>query len=521
MLKKIYTILLFLFFSYGLSAAANISTIEVARGEKWWGVFIGSGEMMPFSKPFAKVDVSAWHKGGIKVPFLISSTGRYIFSKEPFSIEFTGDSFIIESDFEKVSVEKGGRTLREAYLVCCHKNFPPDGKIPSPELFVSPIYDMQSELGWGADADAVLGYAEKILASGYPAGTVVIPPGWQSSIGSYMPSQTLYRDFLELVRQLHEKGFKVMLTVTPFVSGDGHIFRTHINDNYFVKGNNDRFIMVEWEGGISACYDITNSDVYNMIRSRLNSLHDDYKVDGFLFDCRDAMPDIRESKISSVKDFMNNWSRLSEGFDFCQYTMSGGNGFAPYIHNLRIRGKLDADFLKHSSAAVVTAGMLGYPFSTVSADILSQSELSEINPVLLVRYVQLAAALPIMNIPFAPWRIDDGKVQNNFREAVNIRQRMGSYIGELVQELSRTAEPIVRHMEYVFPRNGFSDCDDQFMVGNKYLVAPLFDDNNTRTVRFPRGIWTDGSGKRYRGPVVVQVSSPDGGILVFESENKK
>lgn len=37
---------------------------------------------------------------------------------------------------------------------------------------------------------------------------------------------------------------------------------------------------------------------------------------------------------------------------------------------------------------------------------------------------------------------------------------------------AKTGEPIIRHMEYAFPHQGFVDCRDQFMLGDKYLVAP-------------------------------------------------
>lgn len=41
------------------------------------------------------------------------------------------------------------------------------------------------------------------------------PAGWQSTIGSFTPNLEMYGDFAALVRELHDKGFRLMLTVTP------------------------------------------------------------------------------------------------------------------------------------------------------------------------------------------------------------------------------------------------------------------------------------------------------------------
>ena len=118
---------------------------------------------------------------------MVSNRGRYVWSAEPFSITYTGDSFLIESSAGEVKAVSAGRTLREAYLVCCHKNFPPGGNAPSPELMTAPVYDPFLELGFEATETALCDYADQILKAGYPAGTLVVPAGWQSSIGSNEP----------------------------------------------------------------------------------------------------------------------------------------------------------------------------------------------------------------------------------------------------------------------------------------------------------------------------------------------
>ena len=289
-----FVLLLLLCCSVQLFGADVTSRIELLKGEKWWGVFIAGGRTMPFDAPFERVDIA--QSRSQMTPLLVSSRGRYIWSPEPFSITFTGDSFVIESPLGEIKAVSAGRTLREAYLVCCHRNFPPEGDNPSPELTTAPIYDPYLELGFEATGEQLSEYADRILQSGYPAGTLVVPAGWQSSIGSYKPGKHVAEDFGAWVKSLHAKGFRVMLTITPFVSGDGSIFRHYREEGVFVSRPDSSVVMAEWTGGYSAFYDVTRPEVMTLLQEHLAQLRNQYGVDGFLFDCAGALPYLQFAK---------------------------------------------------------------------------------------------------------------------------------------------------------------------------------------------------------------------------------
>ena len=166
----------------------------------------------------------------------------------------------------------------------------------------------------------------------------------------------------------------------------------------------------------------------------------------------------------------------------------------------------------------MSANLLGYPYTVVSPRVSKLADLDRVDPKVFLRYLQLSSVMPVMNIAFAPWNITDPAVAASCKAIVNDRTRLGAYYEQLVSESKRTAEPVLRHLEYEFPRNGFTDCDDQFMLGSRFLIAPLLDGKNSRMVRFPRGIWVDASGKRYRGPLVTTVTASNDHVLYFESE---
>lgn len=496
--------------------AQNTTTIPVLKGERWWGVFVANGPMMPFKDPFKKVDLATYAKGQT-TPFLISSLGRYLWSPEPFSIAYTGSNFEIDSPHAPVKVMTGGKTLREAYLVCCHKNFPPKGAMPAMELFTRPIYNATAELGCQPTADELRGYADQIVASGYPVGTLVVPSGWQTTVGSLTPSPEFYGDFENLLNEFHAMGFKVMLTITPFVSSDGPIYRHYRQqEQFFLHDAPGKMAIVKWDAGYSAVYDLTQEAVFDLMRGRLDTLRTMYGVDGFLFDCSDVLPQLSLAQ-GGAQAYLKRWTDLGSGYDLAQYTVSRGDAFAPYIHNLQADIPFGWDFLKRSLADLLNANLLGYPYSTIGADVTNREGMLAMRGDLPMRYLQLLALLPVMNIEFAPWKIADPAVAAAYKATLADRERLQLYTEKLLRESSITAEPLIRHMEYSFPRNGFTDCDDQFMLGNKYLVAPILAEGSSRMVRFPRGVWIAPNGRRYRGPLVTTVQAAENRVLIFES----
>ena len=45
------------------------------------------------------------------------------------------------------------------------------------------------------------------------------------------------------------------------------------------------------------------------------------------------------------------------------------------------------------------------------------------------------------------------------------------------------------------------------MLGPKYLVAPVTEENDSKTVYLPAGKWRDDLGKVFRGPKVLQLEN--------------
>jgi alpha-glucosidase len=152
--------------------------------------------------------------------------------------------------------------------------------------------------------------------------------------------------------------------------------------------------------------------------------------------------------------------------------------------------------------------------SSAYADV-PKIDLAHADDLTKLRTLQQSLMMPVARVSFAPWRISNKTYFEEYMRNLRLRCQMGSHLQQVAEEGIKTAEPMARHMEYLFPRSGFADCSTQYMLGDKYQIAPPSGDGK-RMVRLPRGVWTDTDGKRYRGPVVINADTSNGKLLCFE-----
>lgn len=137
---------------------------------------------------------------------------------------------------------------------------------------------------------------------------------------------------------------------------------------------------------------------------------------------------------------------------------------------------------------------------------------------LIVRSCQIHAVMPMMQFSGAPWQILSPENLEICRKFAKLHERMGSYILEYAHRSSITNEPIVRSMEYQYSNRGFEEYGDQFMPGDKYLVAPMVEKGYTLEVRLPKGKWRDDEGNVFKGPKIIQVDVPITRMPYYELE---
>lgn len=526
--RQIVTLLLTGLMCIGAAAAQQKSEIPVLAGEKWWGAFTAKGSQMPISKPLQGLQpLSSQSFNNQNVPLLVSNYGRYIWSDGGFDYRYDGNKFTIENAVKPVTVTPAGKTLREAFVIAARDHFPPDGTLP-PELFFSvPQYNTWIELQYNQNEADIEKYADDVLANGFPAGILMVDDNWQRYYGNFDFKAERFPDAKGMIDRLHAKGFRIMLWISPFVSPDSPEFRELEEKGYLIreKGSKSAAVM-RWWNGYSACYDLTNPAAFDHLLGVLKEMQAKYGVDGFKFDAGDLnfyRPDRQDyyDAAAQATDHCMKWAELGTHFPYNEYRAGWRMQGRPLVQRL---GDKDYswDALRLLVPEMLNAGLMGYAYTC--PDMIGGGQVgsfrgldqSKLDQALIVRSAQLHALMPMMQFSVAPWRVLDKEHLGYCRDAAKLHEKMAPYILELARNAAKTGEPIVRHMEYMYPNKGFADCNDQYMFGSKYLVAPILTPDGKRTVRLPRGTWVDDLGQRFKGPLVMEVSAPIGRIPYYE-----
>ncbi|MDU1891826.1 MAG: glycoside hydrolase family 31 protein [Dysgonomonas sp.] len=527
-LKKSYLFLLFLSISLSVfSQNVNKSTIDFLQDEYWWGAYVSMGSQMPFIKSVREADLEKDNKANQSAAFFLSNKGRYIWSSQPFSFEIKERAIVIKSGYEDVKVIEAGKTLKEAYLTACKSHFPPTGTLPDPLFFSKPQYNTWIELMYNQNEDDIVKYAQSIVDNGFPTGVLMIDDNWQRYYGNFDFRAEKFRDPKGMIGKLHAMGFKVMLWISPFVSPDSAEYRELSKKGYLIKAKGSKSpAIIDWWNGKSACYDLTNPEAFDYFVAILKNMQKEYGVDGFKLDAGDV-----SFYNTDTQDFYNNkatgadqsraWAKVGVEFSFNEYRACWQMQGQPLVQRLSDKN-YSWGSLRLLIPDMIAAGLLGWAYTC--PDMIGGGEFSsflnkksdEFDQALIVRSAQVHTLMPMMQFSVAPWRILDANNLEIVRQMAHLHEKMGSYILDLAKESSIMGEPIIRHMEYEFPNEGFAECKDQFMLGNKYLVAPILSKDNKRTVKLPKGKWVDDKGKNYKGGKGYDLDIAIDRLLYFE-----
>ena len=507
------------------SFSQHAVTIKSEPGEVWWGGAVSQSHQAPFGAAKFETDLNYDNKGNQAQPLLISNQGRVIWSENPFAFSFSDGAITISDYTAPIVQQKSGSTLRDAYLYASKTYFPPSGKTPDTTLFTEPQWNTWIELTYNQNQTDILKYAQNVLNNGFKPGVLMIDDTWQEDYGVWNFHPGRFPDPAAMMKQLHDMGFKLMLWICPFVSADAVPYRELRDKKGLLRDTTGEPAMIHWWNGVSAVLDLTNPVDTEWFSSQLQSLQDKFAVDGFKFDAGDSYfykANTVSSKKVSPNEQTSLFGELGLKFPLNEYRAMWKMGGQPIAERIADKNHTWEDLQKLIPQSV-TQGLEGYPF--VCPDMIGGGDFgsflnrSTLDEELVVRSAQCHALMPMMQFSVAPWRVLDSAHLKAVKKAVALRNARLPLIMQLVNEAARTGEPVVRHMEYVFPNQGFVNVKDQFMLGNNLLVAPMVDKGNTRTVMLPKGKWKGDDNKLYRGSTKITISVPIDRIPYFEKIN--
>ena len=478
----------------------------------WWAGIIDNGYLMPLKANYKAETENNNYNNQIQ-PLLLSRNGEVIWCDEPFSVQYTSDSIIIESKTGNISYTKAGDNLKQAYQFASKTYFPASGKTPDTLLFSKPQYNTWIELMYDQNQNDILRYANAIIKNGMPAGVLMIDDNWQEDYGKLNFHPGRFPSPKLMIDSLHAKGFKVMLWVCPFISPDCDIYRYLSQNNLLLKDHAGNTAIIRWWNGASGLLDFTNPDAVKWFKTQLNKLVDEYHVDGFKFDAGDFnfYKDVVSFKKITQSEHTELYAKIGLDYPLNEYRAMWKMGGQPIVNRLCDKNHNWTD-LQKLVPNMILEGLMGYTFCC--PDMIGGGEFksflntSSIDQDLIVRSAQCHSLMPMMQFSVAPWRVLDKPHFEAVLKAVQLREKFKEYILKTVHESSFSGEPVLRSMEYVFPHFGYQFIKDQYFIGDNLLVAPVVEKNATkRTVVIPKGSWKDKDGKLINGPKSIVVNA--------------
>lgn len=497
---------------------------NMEENEYWWGGTSVDGNILPFdnSTEFTR-DFTAGCPNQT-MPMYLSSHGRCIWSEEPFKISVINGVIQIQGD--DVVLEKFGGTLREAYLGAMHKYFPPAGNNPPEDFFIKPQYNTWMQMTYNPTQDKVLEYAKNIIANGFEPGILIIDEGWQKFYGEWDFDRLKFPDPKKMVDELHSMGFMVMLWVVPCVRPDGEFFARHISksfnpdsyDKLFLRNERGEIAISKWWNGLSATLDFTKECDCKFLDEQLQTLINNYKIDGFKFDGGTVTRYSDDSAVNGPLDKSYSpaqrniaWNDFGARYKYHEYKDTFKGGGKRVIQRIRDRNhSWDGEGLNTLVPNAIAQGLLGHPF--ICPDMIGGGEWTYIalnRPVdeeLFVRMAQCSALFPMMQFSWAPWEAVSSENLEVIKQAMKLHVEFKDEILKLVNEACVDGEPILRSLEYNYPHKGYHKINDIFMLGKNILAAPVLKKGAvSRTVTLPEGQWADYSGKTYKGGITIEI----------------
>ena len=510
--------------AFTATAETFVSEIPLIESERWWGGGGGDGQSQPYgASSHKRIDLRV--HGNTSSPLLVSSCGRYVWSEKPFGYEFKDGKLVLDSDFEKIEPTVGGKTLKDAYLAAAKDHMRFEGKAPPDVFFTLPQWNNWIEIFLnGVNQKAADDYTADLAKSAFPCGVYMMDGGWLSHQGSYEFYEKDFPDPKGLFDRINAHGWTPLIWTAHFVSPDSREYKklryhdTHNCLDYLAyrKAPGSRAAaVVRWWSGISAIYDLTKPAANAYYAKILHEFADKYVIKGFKFDAGDPRFFAEDCRFHDEKAEPVDYTRLyaelaAREFPFHEIRVSWKCGGLPLVTRLNDRahawtGKNAQDTV---IPQVVAAGLLGCPY--LVADMVGGGlEVSfvgkEIDEKLFVRSAAMQALMPMVQFSLLPARHLSPEGVKLCREFAQLHVDFAPYIMEQVRHAATTGEPIVRAMEYEFPHQGFNRPMQQFMLGPRWLVAPVVTPDDAKTVELPAGKWRDDLGQEFVGPKTVQL----------------
>ncbi len=376
--------------------------------------------------------------------------------------------------------------------------------------------------------------------AGIPLDTVYLDIDYMDNFKDFTINEAAFPDFEGYVKELKAKGIRLIPIIDAGVKcEDGFdVYEEGVKNNYFCKDSNGNDFKAAVWPGICCFPDYLKPDTRKWFGEKFLSLTK-MGIEGFWIDMNE--PALFYSKerlketVDYVKDYngedLNCWDFFNYRDKFAQLS----NNEKDYknirhldgkinhydVHNLygymMTRGVsecLPKDTLLFSRASYIGSHRYGGiwtgdNFSWWSHILLNIRMLPSLNMCgyiytgadcggfngnasreLLIRWMQLSVFTPLFrNHTACGTRNQEAFAFENsdeFKRVIEVRYRLIPYLYNLAKNCSETGEMMFKPMGFEFDDKMSKECDDQLLLGDDIMIAPVYQENKKgRTVYLP------------------------------------
>ncbi|MQA86317.1 MAG: alpha-xylosidase [Streptosporangiales bacterium] len=313
-----------------------------------------------------------------------------------------------------------------------------------------------------------------------------------------------YPDPRGFVREVHDRGFRLCLWLSPYLAvgsprfaearDKGYLLATSTGEPYVLG------LMINYPP--MGIIDLTNPAAAAWWRERLRSLLED-GADVFKTDFAEGIPPDAVAHNGMTGRELHNLYPLIYNDIASEVTreVTGRTGLvwgrSTYAGGQRHPAQWGGDpwcsweDMASTLRGGLSIGMSGHPFWSHDMGGFKGRP----TPELYVRWSQFGLLSPLSRLhgttPRVPWEYGDEAVRV-LREFAELRYRLLPYLYSQAVESVRTSSPMLRAMCFEFADDPVTQCLDlQYMLGPDLLVAPVCNEEGTATVYFPQGRWVD------------------------------
>jgi len=446
------------------------------------------------------------------IPWLISADSWAIFFHQPYgTIDLTGDEY----RFQPTDKQHG--TLPQDFFVCV-SNDPAELMKSYAELTGFPHMPPLWALGYQqshrtlADRKEVMDEAKKFRDDQLPCDTMIYlgtgfcPSGWNTGHGSWTFNEKVFPDPKEMIRQLHDEHFHIILHLTM---PPDNLHGTVSDTGAAAQDPNN-----------AAHYWATHLDTLKL------------GVDGWWPDEGDKLPP--ESRLARNRMYWEGSIKDEPNKRPFALHRNGYAGLQRY--GWLWSGDVDCTWktLEEQIPVGLNTGLSGVPYwGTDTGGFVPTKELTG---ELYVRWFQFSAFTPLFRSHGRTWKLrlpwgwntgdygpievpesrmapkeelHNAAVEPICKKYLDLRYRLLPYLYSLVRESNQTGMPVMRAMWLHYPRDSeAAKRGDQYLWGRDMLVAPVTTAAaKTRQVYLPEGSWYDfWSGEQTHGGKQVERS---------------